>query len=784
VFLSFPLYVDQDWNRDGIDPKSAYYTGRLEAGWPRTACRRKWALFPSTTNKVLPAEGRSALAEAVIRHSDLPLDKIKEWVFKWDWSGVTYPRLYVKPGTLEQVRERALATPGWSDGLGRYYNRPISYILKQDPAIGDALLHSHEHADNPRWFQAWGALPALRQYVSMLFDGWGYIGFPSPNQARPMAELVRFNAAMSVEQATEAEKTEMRHLAAFVAQMVYDPDWHAVGSGWHLGNPNMPPRQEHHLGVASAALPRHPLSRSWQRRGAAEIRRLLATMTRPSGAWRECPHYEWEAAMYPMFQSAVPLRFSGGYDMFGDPKLRKTWDYLVGILTPPSPRFKAEGRSLRVLPAFGNGSWEFMPLLGWLATMTRESAPEFSARMMWAWNEQGRPFYAKMSRLVIDPNLPSRQPDLKSTNYKGFGCTLRSGFPSAQETWMAFRHGECVEHYNYGDQGSFMLYAKGSPLVLHFGSQYTPYFQGAWYFNRACVNHRLVTAEDPVAKELGDQPGNYALGTELWCEDGSNDYVMHNKAFVSFESADYARAEQVQRMQGVIGKDYNVKLPPNTPLPRVDIPDHTWIRRVLFLKDRDPLGPNYFLIRDDFISEEPLPGEWNVWTLAEKVDVASRPAVVTGKYGVALDVYMAEPADPQWSTREDTNRFLPGGSRAYLVDKDWVEVLTNLRARQKPGKGFLAVLYPRKREEQRPTYQALAGGKGVKVVTPRGTDWAFLSAEVVKWSGDGLQFEGTAGAIRKTDEGYEVVFAEPGKATVAGQTIVASKPVQQFVKAR
>jgi len=166
---------------------------------------------------------------------------------------------------------------------------------------------------------------------------------------------------------------------------------------------------------------------------------------------------------------------------------------------------------------------------------------------------------------------------------------------------------------------------------------------------------------------------------------------------------------------------------------------------VLFLKDEDPEAPNYFLIRDRFASEQPLPAEWNIWALAEKVDLTGAPARIHSRYGVELEVFMAEPAMPDWSTRQDTNRFLANPSRPYLVDQEWVEVLTNLRAQQEPGQGFLAVLYPRKLDEPTPAYETLAGGAGVKVTTPRGTDWAFLADQPVIWQGDGLAFSARPG---------------------------------------
>ncbi len=779
LYLSLPLYVKQAWNTDGMDMESPHYTGRLEEGWPKTALRRQWAFTLGAEGEVLPATGRSALAPQVIKYSDLPLDKIKDWIFQWDSEGVKYPRLYVDPDKLVETRVRAQQIPGWDQGLRTYPSRPLTYVLTGDPEVGDELLHATAPEENSSWYATAGAIPGLRFYVANILDNWGYVGFASPNNASPMTELVRFDAAMAVEEATEAEKAEMQELIAFVAQMVYDPDWHAVGTGWHLGNPNMPPRQEHHLAVASRALPTHPLAQAWAERGAAEQKRLLDTMVKPSGAWRECPHYQFEAAMYPMMQAAVPLKLAGTYDVFADPRLKKTMRYLMNVITPPDPRFKSGVQKLRTLPAFGNGSWEFMPLPGWIASFAAEEDPEFSQEMMWAWEAQGNQSWYQMSQLALDPTLAMKQPELKSALFEGFGAVLRSGFPSEDETWMAFKHGSCIEHYNYGDQGSFMLFAKGAPLVLHFGSQYTPYFQGSWYFNKACFNHRPITPADGEAfktiQSFDLDPANYSLGTEAWEDKDLSSYLMDNRGFFSGKLADYARGEQVQKTQGVVGKDPTHALPPNTALAVVPIPETRWNRRIALLKDADPLAPNYFVIRDDLIGQGNFPGEWNIWTLAQDVQFNGNRALVTSKYGVMMDVFMAEPLQPQWSTRQATNEFIAGPSRQYVVDQPWLEILTNLRAKQAPGKGFLAVLYPRKADEQPATFTSLADGKGVKVVTPQGTDWVFLSEVPVQWTGEGMSFSGTAGAIRQVGEQWTVEFFEPGEATVNGKTLTADK---------
>ena len=782
LYLSLPLYVKQTWPNDGVSPESPYYTGRLEPGWPQTALRRSWAFFLAPEEEAFPPAGRSSIAEAVVKYSDLPLDKIKDWTFSWNWEGVKYPRLYVDPDKLEQIRARARTIPGWDQGLFNYPSRPLTYVLTGDPKVGDQLLHA------PATSGAAGCLPEFRHFVSNLLDNWGYVGWPSPNNAAPLNELVMFDAAMSVTTATPAEKAEMQQGAAFIAQMIYDPDWHAWGAGWHLGNPNMPPRQEDGLAVASRVLPTHPLAPQWAARGAAEQKYLLDTMVKPSGAWRECPHYQYDAALYPMMLAAVPLKLQGTYDVFADPRLKSTLTYLMNILTPPDPRFRAGTQKLRVLPAFGNGSWEFMPTTGWIAALSAHDDPDFSRQMMWAWQAQGGQSWWEMSPLVLNPSLPAKQPDLKSALFAGFGAVLRSGFPSDDETWIAFRHGNCIEHYDYGDEGSFMLYAKGAPLVLHFGSQYTPYYSGSWSFNEACVNHRPLAPADGAAYQViqsfGLDPANYCLGTGGWEDLDSGNYVMDNRGFFAGKLADYARGEQVQKEQGVVGKDPTQPLPPNTAVPTVAIPETHWNRRLALLKDPDPLGPNYLVMRDDFTGAGSFPAEWNIWTLAQDLQTNANQAVVTTKYGVTMDVYMADPAQPNWTTHPLTalpsptakTSFIASPSGGYVVDKPWIETLTNLRATQAPGQGFLAVLYPRKSDQPAAQYQTLAAGKGVRVTTEKGTDWIFLSEVPVQWTGEGLSFSGTAGAIRKVGEKWTVEFFEPGSATVNGKPITADQP--------
>ncbi len=768
VRLDLPLYIDQDWVRDGVEWGNPYYTGKVEAGWLRTAGRRAWVLHVDSKDNVFPKEGRSSVLEAVRQYCDLPLNKVKDWTLDWPTDPkVTYPRLYVEPGKLEEIRQRVKENPRWLTRFGQYNNRPISYAIMQDPKIGDDLLHAKS---SPGWNvpnDAQGALNSLRSLVEKYLE-FGYMGFAAPNNAAPMLELIKFDAAMSVATATPAEKMEMRRLMAFIANVVYDQDWHSTQSGVHLGNPNMPPRQEHHLGVASVVLPDHPLAKAWRARGESEAKRELDDMVREAGTWRECPHYQYEAAMYPMFQSAVPIAYAGGQNVFKNPKMKATWDYLLNISTPNDPRF-----GTRLVPAFGNGSWEQAPLFGWLANLTKADDPAFSKRMQWMWLEQGKPDWMQFSETMLNPTLPAEQPTLTSMNYPGFGAILRSGFPSKEEVWVAFRAGDNVEHYNYGDQNSFMYYAKGAPLVIQFGSQYTPYFRGAWYFNRVSIGHREV------------KPGLFG-GTEFASAAGNEDYAARMTGFSALGGVDAATSQHVTDREGLVPDDKTVPMPPNFPMDPYPIPKRTWTRTMALVKSfdaagaEDPSGPGYLVMRDGIAFTAPLVSEWNIWMLLDKIDTSANPARGTGPHGVDLDIFMAEPAQPNWFTRTDESSFLAGPSQESWQKtnpgKKWHEVLTNLRAYVAPGGGYLAVLFPRKRGEAPAAFTTLLNGKGVEIKHIRGTDAVFMADAAIAWTAGDRRFAGTQGMIRQEAAATTLTLLSGGEITAGTLSLKASGP--------
>jgi len=92
---------------------------------------------------------------------------------------------------------------------------------------------------------------------------------------------------------------------------------------------------------------------------------------------------------------------------------------------------------------------------------------------------------------------------------------------------------------------------------------------------------------------------------------------------------------------------------PNMPVPGEEIiPPVTWRRSILFVKDRDPLGPNYFAIRDSFDGAT-RPTDWSCWCLATDVRFEGNVARFTGQYGVDMDVAVFSPARAEFVQNRD-----------------------------------------------------------------------------------------------------------------------------------
>ena len=219
--------------------------------------------------------------------------------------------------------------------------------------------------------------------------------------------------------------------------------------------------------------------------------------------------------------------------------------------------------------------------------------------------------------------------------------------------------------------------------------------------------------------------------------------VMHVKDFVPADTMDYVRGVK-----------------------------QAWTRQVLFVKDANALGPNYFVLRDSL--RPPAEGMWRLYCTADNVAAKGAHVRATGKEDVDMDLFFAGPATPDVNTKAISRSSwgLNSAVRYGRVTTTQTGVVVALPA----GQDVLAVLYPRLKSEKAPAVTALAGGKGVRVRTDSRTDFVFLTREPAAFSEAGVVFEGTAGAATVRGKTVTLTLGAAGVLSAAGKTLRADRP--------
>ena len=146
------------------------------------------------------------------------------------------------------------------------------------------------------------------------------------------------------------------------------------------------------------------------------------------------------------------------------------------------------------------------------------------------------------------------------------------------------------QHYDY-DEGSFVLWGKGQPLCEDFGV----------YGRAPAADHSRV--DDGFVEQLG------------------NEGRIHEFAA---GAVDYLRGERAG-----------------------------WHRQILFVKDDDPLGPNYFVVRDSVTVGGQA--DWRVWIATDELRGGSKSDADEGRFEADLVVFLAEPRRPHDSRPNRSN---------------------------------------------------------------------------------------------------------------------------------
>jgi hypothetical protein len=257
---------------------------------------------------------------------------------------------------------------------------------------------------------------------------------------------------------------------------------------------------------------------------------------------------------------------------------------------------------------------------------------------------------------------------------------LRNELGADRETYLHLIAGANHEHYDY-DSGSIVVWGQGRAVAEDWG--YVGRHPARW--------HSMLTSG--------------AVGNG----------VMHIDTFSPSPALDY-----------VSGKK------------------GAWTRQIVFAKDANPAGPNFFVIRDTHDAD--VPAEWRLWLVAEALVVTPWGAQMTGEEDVDCDIFIYNPQKLSLST--ETGEHTSGSGYRDGKTGRRTTRQTALKGRLAGRGAVVTVIYPRLKNTPGPSVGWLAEGCGTRVKSSGGEDFVFLASDHFEWTRGEVAFSGTAGALQ------------------------------------
>lgn len=293
------------------------------------------------------------------------------------------------------------------------------------------------------------------------------------------------------------------------------------------------------LGSIALLYPHHPKAREWIETAKKEMVFELTECNGPNGGWVEAPHYMTVSMDY-LVAFALDLARAGEEDLLYHERLKQTVLWLAKISTPRDLR----SGNRRHFPEIGNTYRnEATVLFSLMARAYRRRDPAYADAMQWIWNEMGRPMW-----LHIGGTVPLTE---------GYREALVDFTPSptSPPAWKSewFRDSGVVLRSHFATARENYLYLIQGNMHEHYDKDNGSII--VWGKGR------------PLCEDWGYNcgPGG-PISEHSRMDIGGEGKVT---AFAALDAIDYVHSSQ-----------------------------GPWDRQILFMKDADPLGPNYFLLRD------------------------------------------------------------------------------------------------------------------------------------------------------------------------------------------
>lgn len=678
------------------------------------------------------------------------LDRIKDMQLAWPADPKRpHPRLFVDQAEIAATWTRALAEPELmkvlTTGGGQWAAPALPVLMKPAAERKKTDLEA--------------AIKPLRDNLAL------YGNFDVMRHAVGVATL--YDVLIDSDLLTPQEKALYRAQFAYLAYLMADPQCWSMERGYITGNPNMSCSYTLSLGVLACAIPDHPMAKTWTDRATQWMDKWLTDEVGPNGEWiSEGSGYGY-VSLDPMLSYAAAAQRAGVHDFSQDPRLQKLVLFFAKCLTPHDP----DRKNLRVTPAYGRGDMgNTTSSFGLAARLFAKSNPALAQTFQWVWKETGNTPYIGDARLggvdpcYMDRRLPMAAPDWGSEWFPNLGAILRAGFNTPNESCVNVLAGVQSRHnldiWTPGIGALSKWFGCGQPLSTNFTFEHG-------YKER----HELLRNGVRLARNWGG-PNDAKTPFGHYTETTFG-------AFAALSPVDYVRASFVNTT--VDDRDwFPVELPAFPKVTPATGTSLNWTRQLLFVKDPEPAGAAWLLLRDTTLGGQPT--AWQFWTLSEKLGASAQAAepaafladqpgakslparelppgeryTALGQHGVDVEYLVASPAN----TPRHTLRY---GSALPWPWKD-VKEYQDLLHLQLPGDGvYYVAAFPHPRKEAVPALVSLDSGKLVKVSGAFGTDYAFLASAAGAAEAEGVRLNGTAAAVQLREGLTVLTLGAPGE---------------------
>ena len=717
-------WIDPDWQGEAeqVDIKlpARAKDGRVSVAFPLGGGQRRWILAtPDKETSIQPLSQKQLRVAPLpqsylVKHGDFPLDEVKDYVLDWPGDNGRHPRLYFQPEEFRAMRASLVSNPA---ELERWERRqPIDKYNIAGP------LREYFASGSPQLGEkivntASSWLDSVVNKDLLLQNSRVTLGFAPHNQAvllLPTLNLV--DAALGVESLSPEIRNRFRAKLAFLAYVVTSDHYWSPPRGFSA-NPNMSTTVALYQVLLAALIPSHPMAGQWAEKGLNTLQWQLHNWSDPDGGWLEAPHYAVVAYDH-LLAAFIAASRAGFGDHLYDDRMRRVAEWLARISTPPDSR--AEG--FRHLPPIGNTYYgESSGIFCIVAGVWEEQDPEFAARMQWMCEQQGNASlglgWSFPSMTGYSGLLRARDVDARQPAY-GSAWFSDTGVVLRNATGSGretYLHLIAGENHEHYDydSGSVILWGKGSVLADDWG-----------YIGRHAEKYHSVLSSMAVH-------GN-----------------MRITDFSTQENFDYVSGQKL-----------------------------AWQRQIAFSRDENPLGANFFMMRDTH--HFGVRAGWKLWVHASSepgsVQIHHARVTVAGVDDVDFDLFFHRQDELNVKIEPATQK-MPVGRRNGKVGPMEL-TLTAITA--STGKtGFVTVLiYPRLKSESPPRVSWHAKGHIAEVASKEGQDFIFLSPQSnsgiknLETGGNRLSFKGAAGSVRIRDNRAWLSLGASGNITLGSERL-------------